>query len=136
MISPIRPYIHFAVTPLQFLEDERFVMPELMRPRRRVLRELSLDELLGFIPAPPLNAVAVKLITVGETEEKGTGKDLKQMEEQVAVFDDDIGKCHGIDKNSVKLDQSTEKSSAGLRKAVRSISPVPTSRLQSLPKAA
>ena len=92
--------------------------------------------LFRSIPAPPLNAVAVKLITVGETEEKGTGKDLKQMEEQVAVFDDDIGKCHGIDKNSVKLDQSTEKSSAGLRKAVRSISPVPASRLQSLPKAA
>lgn len=136
MISPNRPYMHFAITPLHLLEDERFTMPELMRPRRRVVRELSLDELLGFIPAPPLSTVAVTLANVGETKEKATVADPKQLVEQVAVFDDDVGKCHDFDKNSGEDGQSTEKSSTELRRSVRSISPVPASRLQRLPKAA
>ena len=55
MISTIRPYMNIAATPQYLVDDDRFDMPELIRPRRRGVREFSLEELLGVIPAPPLD---------------------------------------------------------------------------------
>jgi hypothetical protein len=129
MISPIRPYVNVALTPMQLMEGERFCMPDLSRPRRRFVRDFSLDELLGVIPAPPLNT-PVKVAAKAEGV-NATAEDINNMAEMTAALDG--GLCLGKDSGK---SGGLEKSVSDQARAMRSMSPVPTRRHQQLPNAA
>jgi hypothetical protein len=112
------------------MEGERFCTPHLSRSRRRFVRDFSIDDLLGVIPAPPLNTPA-KEAAKAERVQQAKAEGIDHMGEMTAAMDAALCLGKGDSGKSRRLEKS-----ANQARAIRSISPIPAKRHQQLPHAA